>query len=127
MAEQIKSFRDLRVYQQMFAVQQTVFQVSKRWPKEELYALTDQIRRSSRSMGANVAESWAKRRYTAHFVSKLTDADGELQETFHWLLTAQACGYVSPAEVSSLRAQLDSIGAMLGKMMMRPETFTPKS
>ena len=126
MAELIRSFRDLRVYQEMFALQQEIFALSRRWPKEEQYALTDQVRRSSRSMGSNIAESWAKRRYPAHFVSKLTDADGEAQETSHWLATAMACGYISTPEQSALQFQLDAIGGKLGKMMSKPESFIPK-
>ena len=100
--------------------------MSRRWPKEEQYALTDQVRRSSRSMGSNIAESWAKRRYPAHFVSKLTDADGEAQETSHWLATAMACGYISTPEQSALQFQLDAIGGKIGKMISKPETFVPK-
>jgi four helix bundle protein len=126
MAELIRSFRDLRVYQEMFALQQEIFTLSKRWPKEEQYALTDQVRRSSRSMGSNIAEGWAKRRYPAHFVSKLTDADGEAQETSHWLATALACGYISTPEQSALQFHLESIGGKLGKMMSKPESFIPK-
>ena len=126
MSELIRSFRDLRVYQEMFALQQEIFKLTKRWPKEEQYALTDQVRRSSRSMGSNIAESWAKRRYPAHFVSKLTDADGEAQETSHWLATAMACGYISTPEQSALQFQLDAIGGKLGKMMSKPESFVPK-
>ena len=126
MAELMRSFRDLRVYQEMFALQQEIFKMSRRWPKEEQYALTDQVRRSSRSMGSNIAESWAKRRYPAHFVSKLTDADGETQETSHWLATAMACGYISTPEQSALQFQLDSIGGKIGRMISKPETFVPK-
>lgn len=126
MSELIRSFRDLRVYQEMFALQQEIFTLSKRWPRDEQYALTDQVRRSSRSMGSNIAESWAKRRYPAHFVSKLTDADGETQETSHWLATAMACGYISAPEQSALQFQLDAIGGKLGKMISKPETFVPK-
>jgi four helix bundle protein len=91
MSQLITSFRDLRAYQQMFDLQQAIFQMSKLFPPEERYSLTDQVRRSSRSVGGNIAEAWAKRRYPAHFISKLTDADGELQETSHWLATALAC------------------------------------
>jgi four helix bundle protein len=100
--ESIRSFRELRVYQQAFDLQQEIFRLSKRWPTEEKYALTDQVRRSSRSIGANVAESWAKRSYPAHFVSKLTDADGELQETDHWFATALACEYLDTPQHSEL-------------------------
>jgi four helix bundle protein len=91
MSERISSFKDLRVYKLAFDVQQGIFETSKRFPAEERYALTDQIRRASRSIGANLAEAWQKRRYVAHFVSKLTDADGEQAETQHWLDTAAAC------------------------------------
>jgi four helix bundle protein len=126
MAEMIRSFRDLRVYREMFALQQEVFVLSKRWPSEEKYSLTDQVRRSARAMGANVSESWAKRRYPAHFVSKLTDADGEVQETSHWLATALACDYLSTTEQLALQQRLDSIGAKLWKMISKPESFMPK-
>jgi four helix bundle protein len=83
MPQLAKSFRDLDVYKAAFKLQQLVFQASRKWPAEERYSLTDQIRRSSRSIGANLAEAWSKRRYPAHFLSKLTDADGEFQETLH--------------------------------------------
>jgi four helix bundle protein len=89
MSEKISSFRDLRVYKLAFEVQQEIFEISKGFPVEERYALADQIRRASRSIGANLAEAWQKRRYVAHFVSKLTDADGEQAETQHWLDTAR--------------------------------------
>ncbi|MEI6167162.1 MAG: four helix bundle protein [bacterium] len=123
MSEKISSFRDLKVYQQSFAMQQAVFSISRGFPAEERYSLTDQVRRSSRSIGANIAESWQKRRYQAHFVSKLTDADGELAETEHWLQTALVCGYISSEKHAELIAQCLSIGAMLGKIMAIPETF----
>ena len=83
MGEIISSFQDLRVYKLGFELQQELFVASKRFPAEERYALTDQVRRSSRSIGADIAEAWHKRRYPAHFVSKLTDADGEQAETQH--------------------------------------------
>ena len=80
-----KSFRELEVYKLSRELAGEIFQISKSFPKEETYSLTDQIRRSSRSIGAQIAEAWAKRRYEKHFISKLTDADGEQQETQHWL------------------------------------------
>ena len=83
MSEKIESFRDLNVYKLPFELQQEIFILTKKFPKEELYSLTDQIRRSSRSIGANIAESWQKRLYAAHFISKLTDADAEQAETQH--------------------------------------------
>jgi len=124
MAEQILSFRDLRVYQKAFDLQQAVFQISKTWPRDETFSLTDQVRRSARSIGSNLAESWAKRNYPAHFISKLTDADGELQETAHWLSTAAACEYITPAERAKFQIQLEDIGKKLGKMMSMPEKFS---
>jgi four helix bundle protein len=85
--------------------------------------LTDQVRRSSRSVGANIAEAWGKRRYEAHFVSKLSDADAELHETEHWLRFAQAHGYITPAELKEMTSLLDEVGRMLGSMMSRPAPF----
>src|SRR5207245_5749643 len=105
MSDKISSFKDLRVYELAFEVQQEIFETSKRFPVEERYALTDQIRRASRSIGANLAEAWQRRRYVAHFVSKLTDADGEQAETQHWLDTAKACNYFSEQEQDDLIAK----------------------
>lgn len=119
----IRNYRDLRVYQAAFALQQGIFRVTKKFPPEERYSLTDQIRRSSRSVGANIAEAWQKRRYPAHFVSKLTDADGEQAETQHWLETALDCGYLDADEHSALNAESEIIGGMLGKMISNPEKF----
>jgi len=124
MSERINSFRDLRVYQETCSLDLDVFVLTKKFPKEETYSLTDQLRRSSRSIGANIAEAWAKRRYPAHFVSKLTDSDGELQETRHWLNRAAAYGYLTSDSLAKLDGQCDRIGAMLGKMIGSPEDFT---
>lgn len=119
----VRHFRDLEIYRTALEAQQLVFTLSKGWPREETYALTDQIRRSSRALGANLAEAWAKRPYPAHFLSKLTDVDGELQETRHWILTSSACGYLSSEDRQRLEAQLDRIGGMLGSMIGKYETF----
>lgn len=119
----VKSWRELEVYQNAFALQQDIFRVSKSWPREEAYSLTDQIRRSSRSVGACVSESWAKRRYPAHFLSKLTDSDGELQETLHWLDTAQACEYLDPDAATAFIARAEQIGRQLGSMMNNHKAF----
>jgi four helix bundle protein len=89
-----KSFRELEVYKLARELAREIFNISKSFPKEETYSLTDQIRRSSRSVGAQIAEAWAKRKYERHFISKLTDADGEQQETQHWLETAFDCNYI---------------------------------
>ena len=123
MADKIRSFRDLKVYQISFSLQQEIFEKSKSFPKQELFSLTDQIRRSSRSIGANLAEAWHKRRYQAHFVSKLSDSDGEQAETQHWLDTALACKYISVDEHTQLMGKCVQIGRMLGKMMANPEPF----
>jgi four helix bundle protein len=122
-SEKIESFRDLVVYQKAFELQQDIFTTTKQFPKEELYSLTDQIRRASRSVGANLCEAWQKRRYIAHFVSKLSDSDGEQAETQHWLYTALACEYISADVHSSLLIQCKEIGRMLGSMMATPEKF----
>jgi four helix bundle protein len=121
---QIFSFRELRAYQAASELQQGVFEASKSWPREEKFSLIDQARRSSRSVGANLAESWAKRKYPLHFVSKLTDADGELPETSHWLSTALACKYLDESQHAKLEADIREIGKMLGKMMAMPEKFS---
>ena len=123
MSEKISSFKDLRVYKLAFELQQEIFETSKRFSVQERYALTDQIRRASRSIGANLAEAWQKRRYVAHFVSKLTDADGEQAETQHWLDTATACTYFSEKEQDALLAKRSRIGQILGAMMAKPEKF----
>ena len=127
MSERISSFKDLRVYKLAFEVQQEIFETSKRFPTEERYALTDQIRRASRAIGANLAEAWQKRRYVAHFVNKLTDADGEQAETQHWLDTATACNYFSKKEQEALLVKCSRIGQMLGTMMAKPEKFCKQS
>ena len=116
----IHHFTELDVYQLSSELASRIFRISRSWPAEERYSLTDQIRRAARSVGANLAESWAKRRYEAHFVSKLTDADGENQEIEHWLLTAHRDGYLSTSDLDSLLAMKRSVGAKLGKMIQNP-------
>ena len=118
-----RSFRDLIVYQKARTVAKRVFEISKGFPKEEVYSLTDQVRRSSRSVGAQIAEAWAKRRYEKHFVSKLTDADGEQQEPQHWIDTACDCRYLTEQEAGSLNAELSEIGRMLNSMIEKAESF----
>lgn len=119
----VNSWRELEVYKNVFTLQQAVFKESRTWPKEETYSLIDQIRRSSRSVGANIAEAWAKRRYPAHFLSKLTDSDGELQETTHWLLSAADCGYLQSDRADELIETAEHIGKQLGVMMNRHKSF----
>jgi four helix bundle protein len=123
MSERIMSFRDLRVYKTAFVLQQSVFKKTKSFPREEIYSLTDQFRRASRSIGANISEAWQKRRYPASFISKLSDSDGEQAETQHWIGTALACDYISQAECNEMLDQCAEIGRMLGSMMAAPEKF----
>ena len=94
-----------------------IFVASKQFPREEMYSLTDQVRRSSRAIGANLAESWAKRDYERHFVSKLTDADAEQLETQHWLEVARDCGYLDAQQAKSLLAQTEEVGRLIGSMI----------
>jgi len=122
-----ESFRDLLVYQKARELQHEVFLISRAFPKEEKYSLSDQIRRSSRSIGANIAEAWAKRRYEAHFVSKLTDSDGEQYETQHWIETAVDCGYLEPEKGTALIEKCKQVGRLLGGMMEKAELFCSKS
>jgi len=117
------SVRELEVYQAAFALQQEIFRISKSFPREEMYSLTDQIRRASRSIGANLSEAWSKRRYPAHFLSKLTDSDGELQETLHWLATAEACEYLDADALTSLKDKAETVGRQLGTMILKHESF----
>jgi four helix bundle protein len=118
-----RSFRDLLVYKKARLVAKEIFELTQRSPKEEMYSLIDQIRRSSRSIGAQIAEAWAKRRYEKHFISKLTDADGEQLETQHWIDTAEDCGYLSSQEAAKLNDELAEIGRMLSSMISKAEQF----
>lgn len=123
MGEQIDSFRALRVYKTAFELQQDIYRLSRKFPREEKFSLVDQIRRSSRSIGSNIAEAWQKRRYEPHFVSKLSDADGEQAETQHWLSTSIACEYADEDTINPLIGRCLEIGRMLGKMMNEPEKW----
>ena len=120
---QINSANDLKVYQEAYALAMEIFEISKSWPKEEKYSLTDQIRRASRSVCSNLREAWSKRRYEAHFISKLTDADGENAETDTWLQFAKDCGYLALADYKRLSEKCNSVGKMLGSILLKPEPF----
>lgn len=119
----VNSFKDLHVYVLTRQLAKEVFEISKEFPREERYSLTDQLRRSSRSIGAQIAESWAKRRYLAHFISKLTDADGEQQETQHWLGTAVECRYIKEEIAESLLSRYSEVGKMLQSMIDKGDSF----
>ena len=123
---QISHFTELKVYQKAADLAADIFTISKRSPAEERYSLTDQIRRAARSVGANISEAWGKRRYEAHFVSKLTDADGENHEVEHWLLTARRDGYLTDSELGAFLEQKREIGRMLGSMLQNPGPFLLK-
>ena len=123
---QLKGHRDLKVYQLAYKLAIEIFNASKSFPKEEKYSLTDQIRRSSRSIAANVAEGFRKRQYPKMFVSKLADADGEATETQVWLDFARDCEYLLPARHLELIKGYEEVGKMLGTMMSMPEKFMPR-
>ena len=118
-----KSFRDLIVYQKAKAVSRKIFELSKSFPKEETYSLTDQMRRSSRSIGAQIAEAWGKRRYKKHFISKLTDSDSEQLETQHWVGDAADGKYITKVQEKDLIERLSETGRMLNSMMKKADKF----
>ena len=123
MKARIRSHRDLEVYQAAFATAMEVFEVSKRFPLDERYSLTDQVRRSSRSVCANLSEAWRKRRYEAAFVSKLSDAETEAGETQVWIEFAVKCGYLPRENAAELyRAYNRIIGAIV-RMINRPQDW----
>jgi four helix bundle protein len=119
----IRSFRDLEVYKLAFASAMEIYRLSKTFPSEERYSLTDQIRRSSRSVCSNTGEGWRKRRYPAAFVNKLSDADGEAAETQVWLDFALGCGHMAKEKHNELDDKYDHICAQLRKMMENPEQW----
>ena len=122
----VKSFRDLEVYKLARVVAKEIFILSKGFPAEEKYSLTDQIRRSSRSVGAQIAEAWGKMKYEMHFISKLTDADSEQLETQHWIEVSEECNYIFSETSKSLLQKCESIGKMLQSMIDKSDTFCKK-
>jgi four helix bundle protein len=119
----VRSVKELTVYIKAYNLSMKIFEICKRFPSEERYALSSQIRRSSRSVAMCLREAWAKRRYAAHFVSKLTDCDGEAGETDTLLDYARDCGYISDDEHRDLTAQWAEVGKMLGSMILNPDPF----
>jgi four helix bundle protein len=113
----VADYKGLRVYKLAFKSAMEIFEASRRWPSEEKFSLTDQIRRSSRSVCTNMAEAWRKRRYEAAFTSKLSDSDGEAAETEVHLDFARHCGYLHPDKHAKLRGQYDHICRQLTNMM----------
>jgi four helix bundle protein len=119
----IQRHTDLDVYRKAFDAAMKIFELSKRFPKEETYSLTDQVRRSSRSVCANIAEAWRKRRYEAAFVSKLSDSETEAAETQVWLEFAVKCGYLERDHAASLYSECDEVTRMLVGMINHPEVW----
>jgi len=118
-----QSFSELNVYKVSQEFAMDIFTLSRIFPREEVYALTNQARRSSRAIGAAIAEAWGKRNYIAHFISKLTDVDAEQLETQHWILIAWRCGYIDVATRDKLLSTCQSIGRMLHAMMTQADSF----
>jgi len=121
------NFKNLKVYEKAFALAMDIFNLSKTFPKEETYSLTDQIRRSSRSVCSNIAESYRKRQYYAHFLSKISDADMENSETQVWLDFAFACDYIGDDLHSELFKNSEEVGRLLFHMMKYPQKYGVKS
>lgn len=121
--DHVGSFKELTVYRKTRLVAARIFRLTTAFPRDERYSLTDQIRRSSRSVGAQIAEAWGKRRYEKHFASKLSDADSENYETQHWLDIALECGYVTAAETKEVNGYLLEVGRMLNSMIQKAHLF----
>jgi len=119
-------FKKLLAYQKAFDLAMSIFEISKTFPTEETYSLTDQIRRSSRSVCANISEAYRKRMYPKHFISKLTDADGENSETMTWLDFALACCYISKEDFTKFEKEGSEIGKLINYMINNPEKFGVK-
>ena len=116
-------FTELLAFKKSFSLAMEIFNISKSFPKEEKYSLTDQIRRSSRSISANIAEAYRKRRYVKHFISKLTDSDGENSETNVWLQFALNCEYITIEKFNELNEQNKEIGKLINYMINNPSKF----
>jgi four helix bundle protein len=122
----VKSFRDLEVYKLAREVSKEVYILTKSYPVDEKYSLTDQIRRSSRSVGAQIAESWGKRKYELHFISKLSDADSEQLETQLWIEISREYDYINSETSESLMQKCEAIGKMIQSMIDKSSTFCMK-
>ncbi len=120
-----RGHRDLKVFQLAYQLAMEIFHLTKHFPREEVYSLTDQIRRSSRSVAANIAEGFRKRRYPNMLVNKLTDCDGEATETQVWLDFALDCGYMSKEKHDRMIEGYEEVGRMLSGMMADPKRFAP--
>lgn len=125
--QNIRSYKELRVYQAAMDAAMRIFELSKLFPVEEKYSLTDQMRRSSRSVCTNIGEAWRKRRYPAHFVSKMSDSEGEAEETRVWIEFAERCHYLSADEAHDLDSTYDKILAQLVNMIFNKDDWTIRS
>ena len=119
----IDSYRELRVYATAMDAAMRIFELTKSFPVDERFSMVDQVRRSSRSVCTNIAEAWRKRRYKAHFISKLSDAESEAEETRVWLEFAEKCQYLEPKQVKELDQLYDKIIGQLVRMLSRPEQW----
>lgn len=119
-------YKDLKVFKLAFSLAMEIFEITKTFPIEEKYSLTDQIRRASRSVCVNIGEGYRKRRYPKHFTSKMTDADGECSETQIWLDFSIHCKYINEEIYNKLYQNYDEVGRMLGSMANNPEKFIPR-
>lgn len=119
-------FQDLLAYKKGFALAMNIYNLSKSFPKEETYSLTDQVRRSSRSVCANLAEAYRKRRYPKHFISKLSDSDAENSETQTWLEFSLACAYIDQETFDDLTAKSIEVGKLINYMIQNPNKFGSK-
>ena len=122
-----EGFKSLKVYMLAYKLAMEIYNLTKSFPKEETYSLSDQIRRLSRSVCANITEGYRKRKYPKHFSSKMTDADGECSETMVWLDFARDCGYISLEKHKELHDHYLEVGRMLGGMALHPEKFALQS
>lgn len=120
----VRFHKELIVYQKSFSSAMEIFRITRNFPKEETYSLTDQILRSSRSVSANITEAWRKRRYEKLFINKLTDADGEAAETQNWLDFAFSCNYISEETYQKLYKDYDEILSLLVSMVNNSEKWT---
>ena len=116
-------FQDLLAFKKSFALAMKIYKVSRRFPKEETYSLTDQIRRSSRSVSVNISEAYRKRVYPKHFISKLTDIDAENSETQTWLLFAKECNYIDENTFDEYYSETQEIGKLINYMITNPHKF----
>lgn len=122
----MEGFKSLKVYQLAYELAMEIFELSKKFPREETYSLTDQLRRSSRSVCTNLAEAYRKRRYPKSFTSKISDADGEASETMVWIDFSKDCKYLDELKHTALMNKYHEVGKMLGSMADNPSKFIPK-